>query len=420
MLMTIKDSFVLGMIMLLLGSSGISFKIEAQRQIGTTPSYYFRGGHIFNGEGFEEKDFYTYHGQISFHQREEIDSVIDIQGQYVIPPFGEAHNHNIEGEAHNDIAKQYIEDGIFYIKNPNNVPRSKASRGRIKMIGTVDAAWANGGITATDGHPSGLTKRNIEYGIFKKDEGDGGFIWIVDDLRDLNQKWEVLLSGKPDFIKTYLLYSEEYEIRKNDTSYYNRKGLNPEILAEVVKRAHHANLDVVTHIETIVDFRNAIKAGVDEINHMPGFRNLDKVPLDRFKITDEDAQLAAERGVTVVTTLMSDGDNKSVKALFRNNLIALKNARVRLALGSDYYRGNSRMEADYIHSLGVFSNVELLKIWCENTAQAVFSDRKIGKLKEGFEANFLILANNPLDEFRNTKKIIHRVKQGYFINIPEE
>lgn len=381
--------------------------------------YQFKGGYLFNGAGFEKKDFYCVDGLIRFENVAQIDSTIHIENQYVIPPFGEAHNHNLIGEDHDDFAKKYVKDGIFYVKNPNNLPRWKPKNGRIKRVGTVDAVFANGGLTATGGHPNGLVKRNMGLGIFKANEGDGGFVWLVDDLEDLDRKWEAILAGKPDFIKTYLLYSEEYERRKEDSSYFNRKGLNPALLKEIVKRAEAANLTVTTHVETAVDFRHAVQAGVHEINHLPGFRNLDQVPLERFRISREEAEEAARKGIFAVTTLMTDRGNPAVKKLFIDNLSLLKEVKVPIALGSDVYRSNAKAEADFIHSLGIFSNLELLKIWCEATAKAIFPNRAIGYLKNGYEANFLVLSENPIEDFKNTEKITLRVKQGQLISHSE-
>ena len=66
-------------------------------------------------------------------------------------------------------------------------------------------------------------------------------------------------------------------------------------------KAHEAGLRVSCHIETAQDFRNALAAGVDEINHMPGYFP-DLKHADWFPITKEDADAAARKGVVVVTT----------------------------------------------------------------------------------------------------------------------
>ena len=65
-----------------------------------------------------------------------------------------------------------------------------------------------------------------------------------------------------------------------------------------------------------------------------------------------------------------------------------------------------------LHGLGVFDNKTLLKIWCENTAKTIFPDRKLGFLREGYEATFLVLNGNSLIDFMNVKDINLRVKQG--------
>jgi len=85
---------------------------------------------------------------------------------------------------------------------------------------------------------------------------------------------------------------------------------------------------------------------------------------------------------------------------------------VRIAVGSDNYRQTSAFEASRLHELKVFDNLTLLKLWSETTAATIFPNRRIGRLKEGYEANFLVLAGNPVDDFSNTGRIEMRVKQG--------
>ena len=73
----------------------------------------------------------------------------------------------------------------------------------------------------------------------------------------------------------------------------------------------------------------------------------------------------------------------------------------------------------YLHQLGVFGNLEMLKIWCEDTPRAVFPGRKIGRLRHGYEASFLVLRENPLVNFAAVKLITMRVKQGVLIPPPK-
>jgi len=151
-------------------------------------------------------------------------------------------------------------------------------------------------------------------------------------------------------------------------------------------------LRVSTHIENAADFHNALVAGVDEINHMPGFRygaDTETHSISEFEISEADARLAARRGTYVVTTLAdrrcnSPGRSEACKnQLNTKNLALLLRNRVRLALGSDSYRADTLPEALYINSLHVMSNLQLINIWSSATASNNFPAPKIGKLRDG-------------------------------------
>ncbi|HEY6403042.1 MAG TPA: hypothetical protein VI479_16605, partial [Blastocatellia bacterium] len=61
----------------------------------------------------------------------------------------------------------------------------------------------------------------------------------------------------------------------------------------------------------------------------------------------------------------------------------------------------------------------LLKMWCEATSQAIFPRRKIGRLAEGYEASFVLLDGNPLQDFEQVKAIRMRLKQGNLLDTPK-
>jgi hypothetical protein len=406
---------------------------KAKGQRPSSKTYGFTNGQWFDGRNFRSRRFYSVNGILTSNKPGRVDTVVDLAGKYVIPPFGEAHNHNVENpESIYELARKYLQDGIFYVKNPNNLPAAKTSLlGKINIQTSIDVVFANGGLTASGGHPLGVVKRNLERGANPADWAEGGFYIIIDNLPDLDRKWERVLAGKPDFIKTYLQYSEEYEKRKLDDAYLDWRGLNPALLPEIVRRAHRAGLRVSTHVETATDFHNALIAGVDEINHTPGFRpekgDWKKYDFHRFKISERDARLAARNRVFVVTTLVSaiehalqkkeDEPFNELRDLLIQNLQLLKRHGVRIAIGSDSYRQTSLIEALNLHKLGAFDNRTLLKMFCETTAAAIFPERKIGHLKNGYEASFLVLNDNPLQDFANIRKIDRRFKQGEFLSL---
>jgi imidazolonepropionase-like amidohydrolase len=108
---------------------------------------------------------------------------------------------------------------------------------------------------------------------------------------------------------------------------------------------------------------------------------------------------------------------QKAEKVFVRNLQLLKKHQVQIAIGSDSYPQTSAPEALYVYGLKVFDNLELLKMWCETTPATIFPRRKIGYLKNGYEASFLVLAGNPLQDFLNTQKIEMRVKQGEILSL---
>jgi imidazolonepropionase-like amidohydrolase len=397
------------------------------------PAIAFVNGSWFDGTDFRTRTMYSVDGSFVASLPGKPDTVVDLAGAYVVPPFADAHNHNVEfyGDARaRAVIAKYLDAGVFYDQNPLTLERARAGMtGLVNVPTGVDVTWAVGGLTGSGGHPSGLFLRNLKAGVFTAADGEGGFFFAIDSLSDLDRKWPAFLQRRPDFVKTFLLYSEEYAKRRGDSTYFNWRGMNPAVLPEVVRRAHAKGLRVMTHVETAADFHNALVAGVDEIGHMPGFRGNEQVRLPDiapYIIAEDDAALAAKNNVVVVTTLQQGAaaypangpdslENRQFERLNVRNLGTLKRHGVRLAIGSDNYRETSVPEARYLASVGVFSNAEVLRMWSETTPLAIFPRRKIGRLEPGYEASFLALNGNPLLDFANTGRIRLRVKQGHIL-----
>jgi len=423
----------LKILLLLLLSWNISFP---QDQGSKSKTYEFKNGSWYNGKGFVKATWYAIDGKLSSTRPAKIDSVIDLNKGFVIPPFGEAHNHNVGYTDHfYELSHKYLKAGIFYVQVPNNFLEGRnklLEEGMINKDTTIDATFANGGITGYNGHPYFIVQRNIESGSMTEKEGEGNFYHTVRSLEELEAKWPLIIKSKPDFIKTYLLFSEEYEKRNSDSNYVGHRGLDPKLLPVIVMKTHKQGLRVVAHVETAMDFHNAIIGGVDEVNHMPGFRGNSmenglnglsqlKYPLTSFQIGKEDAKLAAQKGITVVTTLSGILDVKTIfdkriaDSLFKMNLKTLKHAGVKIAIGSDAYRGDSWWEIEYLVTTGVFTNAELLNMFCYTTPITIFPKRKIAQFRNGFEASFLVLKNDPLIELMKAKEILFAVKQGMIL-----
>src|SRR5262245_56876758 len=202
-------------------------------------NYEFANGQWFDGQKFVRKEFYSVGGMLTSKKPSRVDSVIDLSGKYLIPPFGEAHNHNVtESSRIDSIIRMYLEAGTFYVKNPNSLPRATTPLvGKINTARSVDVVFSGGGLTASGGHPIGLVESQIARGSWTKADGEGAFYFVIDNQADLDRKWDSILAGRPDFIKTYLVYSEEYARRRNDDAYTDWRGLDPALLPEIVRRA---------------------------------------------------------------------------------------------------------------------------------------------------------------------------------------
>ena len=409
----------------------LSVPLVAQSIPGPAPAARnraFVNGRVFIGQRFVAKPLYVTADGLFSPTRPADAEIIDLAGGYVVPPFGEGHNHNIDSEAALD---RYLKAGIFYVGNPNTHPKQHSTlHPRFNSRAGVDVQVAGGGLTATGGHPLFVVQRNIDRKIWTAADGEGAFYHAIDSADDLARKWPAILAARPDFIKIYLLYSEEFARRRDDPAFNGWKGLDPALVPLIVQRAKASGLRVAAHVETVADFRAAVRGGVDVVAHLPGFRPaLTKPPfyanLDAHRLTTADAREAAQRRVTVVTTVndlleaterglrgFTPSDAGAFRALIRGNLSVLKAAGVSIAFGSDSYDKTSEAEVRTIGALDVFSPLEVLRMWSVVTPVMIFPTRKISHLEPGYEASFLVLDGDPTRSVENLFRIVTRVKQG--------
>ena len=341
----------------------------------------FVNGQWFDGTQFVKKTMYSVDNVF----RSSFDGearTIDLAGRYVVPPFADAHNHVFADNPNvDDQLARYLRAGIFYVKNPNSSITGTAHiRARMNKPETVDVLYSNGGLTTAGGHPTQIYDRYPNM-------ADNAY-FVVDSIEEFERKWPKIEAGKPDFIKLYLEGS---------------RGLEPKLFAQLVERVHRAGLTATVHVTSAADFHIAVAAGADEITHLP------LAPID-----PADAELAAQKHITVVTTTLSHRPSEGHPP-HRENLLLLKRAGVNVVLGVDSDR-TVIDEAENVRSLGVYSDLELLRM----LTASFLPKRKIGKLEDGYEASFIALQANPLEDFSAIRRIANRVKQGHVIEVAPE
>ena len=110
-------------------------------QLSVQTVYEITNGQWFDGETFQRTTFYVKDGYLTKTRPAVVDEVINLDGGFVLPPFGEAHTHKVEGPWNIDQAVvTYLKHGVFYVKNPNSIRTfTEQIRGSINIPQSIDS-----------------------------------------------------------------------------------------------------------------------------------------------------------------------------------------------------------------------------------------------------------------------------------------
>ncbi len=406
----------------------------------SAPYTLYTNGHWWNGGGFVAGERAVSEGRfIEVPKRGTTVTVVDLEGAHVVPPFGEAHNHNLDIDtgpwAVDIMNRRYLADGVFYMKNLDAYPPHMiARREYLARVDTVDVSTAMGGITASGGHPETLwmnVLRRIRphYRGLELEDFLGQAFHHVSNEQEANAALDTLERQGADFVKVFQDFSDipgGVRFRAGSTS--KTYSLSREMAEYIVPAAQARGWRVSIHVNSAADFRAAVAMGADEIAHLPGYAfspDLD-VP-GAYRISKADAAAAAKAGVVVVTTIVisrnyyGNGKDpvtlKAVRDLQRENLRTLHEAGVTIAIGSDEYEHTVKVEVDALRELAAFDDATLLKLWIDTAKATIFPERNIGCLAPSCEGSFLALDGNPLESFEATERISLAIKQGVDVTV---
>ena len=411
----------------------VVFAIVLTHSLFAQSNLKFEGANIYQSNQFIKKDFYIVDGNFTFVKPEIIDSIINLKGKYIIPPFGDAHTHNLDREWQMSfLPKKYIDEGTIYVLNlTSKLDAVKKLRPHFQKKNTIDVAYSNQGLTSTLGHPfmayepfaMGLAykdwKKNTDSIRKSRIDENNSYIFI-DSKKDLNKKLPSFFQEKPDVVKIFLLDSRNYrELYKNDT--LGDGGLDVEIAKKIIRKAHKRDLKVYAHIETAFDFEQGIKAGVDYFAHMPGY-GWSGYPSEKSKyyVTDKVLTSAIKNKIGIIPTLQqavyNSKDSVQKVEFIKDFLSRFKNKGGKILIGSDFFGKTLNVEIEYLINLGIFTPKEILHMLCYDTPKTIFPKRKIGEIKEGCEGSFLVLEENPLENINVITLPKQTIKQGFFMN----
>ena len=389
------------------------------------PQYAFTNGKWWDGKQFQTRTMYAIDGVLHSSWNGRLDETIDLGGRYVIPPLTEVHAHWIEPKRFDNFISCYLADGIYYVRDPSSSPYVvNQLRDKVNLPNSVDMVWSLQSFNGPGGHPSNEYAKLADYGVIPmawKNNLDPNILFIVNNKKEIDERIEMLKKERPDYVKMFLEYSEDYQKRLKDPKTYGERGIDPKLVPYVVKKVHELGLKVLAHVYTVGDYRAALYGGVDEMVHMPGVRYEPGMDKKRFLLTEEDARETKRRGVVVNPTMAYsyeyiDTNPKYAKLvrdeIFIPNLKLLKDHGVKILSGSDFYYHNVTEELARLKGSKLFTDEELLVMTTRTSSQAIFPNRKIGQLDDGYEADFLVLDRNPAENIDNINSITLRVKQG--------
>lgn len=415
----------LGVLVSLLGSAHAQEPNALHDSLRTVA---YVGGQVWDGEQFTERSLLVRDGAFVSADAEP-DTTVDLGGGYVVPPYGDAHTHNLGAGGYSQLLADslYMRRGIFYAADMTN-PYSNIEKIRdtFKQPTTLDVTYTMGGLTAPGSHPGPIMENIYGDDIDSTWSLEGDAYWFMRSTEDVANQWSAFMEQDPDLVKVYVMYARSgRDIGRADGRDECGYGLCPDVLRDIVTRAHEADKRVFAHINTAEDARVVMEAGVDALAHHP--LGNDGISIDEsgpFTLQDETIQQASRQGVAVVPTaflLVEDLDSfradtlQQEIALQREQIRALHDTGVPIALSGHNWQVTSVQEALYFHAYSFFDNATLLNLWSRTTPQVIFPDRQIGRLTEGYEASFLVLSGNPIEDFEHTQDIRLRVKEGYIL-----
>lgn len=398
---------------------------------------HYINGQVWNGTGFEARTLAVEDGRF-IAATGTPDYTVDLDREFVVPAYANAHHHITN--PNDQSGWQFFSEGVFYVWNPNLLGRasSDAARAYYARPDTYDLQTSYGGITEPGGHPEPLytvTLREFVYPNIPVEDFLGDAFHYGRTPEEIDASLDRLVEQGANFVKSFLLYSEEYEIRRDDDSYGAQRGLNPENYAYLVSSAQARGLPVAVHVETGHDFEVAARAGVDMFAHVPGHAAQTEIEeIEIRRISPEAAQAAADAGSLAVPTFwlarsvysynqIQNPDEaapeeirQQMYRLQADNLRTLLDAGVPVLTGTDAGYGVFD-EIEHMVGIGGLTTREALTTVFQ-TGRYLFPDRRIGCFEPGCEADFLTLRADPSHDITVLRQIERRIKAGELLQPP--
>lgn len=368
------------------------------------------------------------------------DRTIDLAGRYVIPPIGDGHTHSFDGPfGFPSQREHFLNDGVFYAMTMT-APSTGVVKIRERLHGpkNVDVATAMGAFTGPDSHPAEIYEANaLGYYTYPQQVAHADEIhrsrrmaddayFVVRNKTDVDRKWQILRTFRPDLVKVFLRFSDRY--KEGWGKWGAGGGIDPKLLPYIVSLARRAGLRTAVATSDRYDFERAVRSGAAIVTHPPCYQDfpdsgpyMAHVEARDCLISGADARLAGRRRVTTVliTSEWSNDRRRRTVEWEQANVRQLRRFDAPLAIGSDAYGSTPVDGLIAAAAKNLYPAAAILRWATMATPRMIFPRRRVGCLEQGCEASFLVLDRNPLVDMSALKGILLRVKDGEPL-IPQE
>lgn len=349
------------------------------------------------------------------------DEQIDLQGQYIMPGMINAHTHITSAPTHLKVTGNYS-DAVWATKFGLDNMHDMLANGitTIRVVGTADdldlkleamrqQGLAEGPKMITSGSAFTMT---------------GGHFYItaheVDSPDEMRKGVRQLLKKGATNIKFMATGGVSFN---GETP--NDIQLSEEEMRAGTIEAHHKGIPVAAHAQGNAGIKNAIRAGVDSIEH-------------GFYLDDEAIQMMLDRGTFLTPTLnamwaiinrgkddLPDWMLKKANGHWlahKKSIEMAAKAGIPIAMGTDAgtpyndFKNDSAWELELMMTQSHMTSLQALQSTTINAAKLLRIDSDYGTLSAGKFADFLILPSDPLADIKTlqgAKRIFQNGKECY-------